>query len=43
VRAVHAADGGGRIVLCHVDDIELGDRDRPLVYWRREYRGLAAD
>jgi flavin reductase (DIM6/NTAB) family NADH-FMN oxidoreductase RutF len=43
VRAVHPTDGGSRLVLCHVDDIELGNPDRPLVYWRRGYRGLAAD
>jgi flavin reductase (DIM6/NTAB) family NADH-FMN oxidoreductase RutF len=43
VRAVHPTEGGSRLVLCQVDDIELGDRDRPLVYWRRGYRGLGAD
>lgn len=40
VRAIHPADGGSRLVLCNVDDIELGDQDRPLLYWQRGYRRL---
>lgn len=40
VRAVYPTEGGSRLVLCHVDEIALGDHDRPLLYWRRGYRAL---
>lgn len=40
VGAVHVGEGTSRLAVCHVDDIELGDDDRPLVYWRRGYATL---
>lgn len=40
VRDVHPAEGGSRVLVCRVDDIELGDEDRPLLYWQRGYRRL---
>jgi flavin reductase (DIM6/NTAB) family NADH-FMN oxidoreductase RutF len=40
VQAVHSAEGGSRVLVCGVDDIELGDEDRPLLYWERGYRRL---
>lgn len=40
VQAVHPAEGGSRVLVCRVDDIELGDEDRPLLYWERGYRRL---
>lgn len=43
VRAVHATEGGSRVVVAHVDDIELGERERPLLYWQRGYRRLAGE
>lgn len=43
VQAVHPTEGGSRVVVCRVDDIELGDRERPLLYWQRAYRTLAED
>lgn len=40
VRAIHPTEGGSRVLLCHVDEIELGDDDRPLLYWQRGYHRL---
>lgn len=40
VRTVHPTEGGSRVLLCHVDEIELGDQDRPLLYWQRGYQRL---
>lgn len=40
VRAIHPTEGGSRIVVCHVDHVELGDDERPLLYWQRGYRRL---
>jgi flavin reductase (DIM6/NTAB) family NADH-FMN oxidoreductase RutF len=37
VHAVHPTEGGSRVLVCRVDDIELGERDRPLLYWQRGY------
>jgi len=43
VREVHPTEGGSRVVVCHVDDLELGDEVRPLLYWQRGYRTLAEE
>lgn len=43
VDAVHPADGGSRVLVCRVDGIELGDDERPLLYWLRAYRRLAEE
>lgn len=43
VRAVHPTDAGSRVLICRVDAIERGDGERPLLYWRRGYRRLAAE
>lgn len=43
VQAVHPAEGGSRVLVCRVDDIELGDEERPLLYWERGYRRLDED
>lgn len=43
VRAIHPTEGGSRVLICHVDAIALGDEDRPLLYWQRGYRRLAAE
>ena len=40
VSAVHPTEGGSRVVICSVDSIELGESDRPLLYWKRGYRTL---
>lgn len=40
VRDVHDTDGHSRLVVCHVETIELGEDDRPLLYWQRAYRKL---
>lgn len=40
VREVHPTEGASRILVCHVDEIELGEDDRPLLYWQRGYRKL---
>ena len=40
VEEIHATTGGGRLVVCRVHDIELGEEDHPLLYWKREYRKL---
>ncbi|MDX1646477.1 MAG: flavin reductase family protein [Longimicrobiales bacterium] len=40
VRAIHESDGGSRVLVCRVDDIELGP-ERPLLYWKRGYRRMA--
>lgn len=41
VRAIHATDGGSRLVVVRVEEVELGPSDRPLLYWAREYGKLA--
>lgn len=43
VQAVHPAEGGSRVLVCRVEDIELGDEDRPLLYWERGYRRLGGE
>ena len=43
VRAIHPTEGGSRVLICHVDAIELGDGNRPLLYWQRGYRRLDGD
>lgn len=43
VRAVHPTEGGSRVLVCQVDAIELGDLDRPLLYWQRGYRKLGGE
>lgn len=40
VRAVHLTEGRSRVLVCRVDEIELGDEDRPLLYWERGYHRL---
>ncbi|MDZ7780527.1 MAG: flavin reductase family protein [Gemmatimonadota bacterium] len=40
VRAIHATEGGSRLVVVRVEEIELGPSDRPLLFWAREYRTL---
>lgn len=37
---VHPVEGGSRVVVCRVEAIELGEEDRPLMYWKRAYRRL---
>jgi len=43
VRAIHPVAGGSRLVVAEVVDVGLGERERPLLYWRRGYRTLAGD
>ena len=43
VETVHAPGGGTRLVLGRVERIHRGGGERPLLYWRRGYRGLAGD
>lgn len=43
VQAVHPAEGGSRVLVCRVEDIELGDENRPLLYWERGYRRLGGE
>ena len=40
VEGVHPTQGGSRILVCRIDDIQLGEDDRPLLYWQRGYRKL---
>jgi flavin reductase (DIM6/NTAB) family NADH-FMN oxidoreductase RutF len=40
VRQVHRTDGESRVVICRVEDVTLGDEERPLLYWRRTYARL---
>ena len=37
VRAVHATEGGSRLVVARVVGVTAGGNDRPLLYWRRGY------
>lgn len=41
VEALHPTEGGARLVLGRVREIRQGGGERPLLYWRRGYRGLA--
>lgn len=43
VEAIHPTAGGSRVLVLGVDGIELGDAERPLLYWRRGYRSLAEE
>lgn len=43
VRTVHATEGDSRLVVARVEELTLGDGDRPLLYWRRAYRSLDED
>ena len=43
VAEVHASEGGSRILVLDVNRIDLGDEDRPLLYWQRGYRELDED
>ncbi|MEX2467160.1 MAG: flavin reductase family protein [Gemmatimonadota bacterium] len=43
VVAIHATDGGSRLVVARVGRIVPGEGDRPLLYWRRAYHGLTDD
>lgn len=37
VRQVHGMEGGASLVACRVEEVTLGEGDRPLLYWRRGY------
>lgn len=43
VRAVHATEGGSRLVVARVVGIAGGGTDRPLLYWQRGYHRLGED
>ncbi len=40
VEAIHPTRGGSKLVVCRVDELALGDGDRPLLYWQCTYRRL---
>jgi flavin reductase (DIM6/NTAB) family NADH-FMN oxidoreductase RutF len=43
VRAVHATEGGSRLVVARVLGISTGETDRPLLYWQRGYHRFGED
>lgn len=43
VREVHETEGAARLVLGLVEGVEVGGGDRPLLYHRRGYRGVAPE
>lgn len=43
VRAVHATEGGSRLVVARVVGITGDGSDRPLLYWQRGYHRLGED
>jgi flavin reductase (NADH) len=40
VQAIHATDGGSRLVVARVREVVAGTSSRPLLYWARAYRRL---
>ncbi|HET9948229.1 MAG TPA: flavin reductase family protein [Longimicrobiales bacterium] len=40
VEEVHPVAGGSRILVCRVEEAEVGESDGPLLYWQRGYRKL---
>jgi flavin reductase (DIM6/NTAB) family NADH-FMN oxidoreductase RutF len=40
VEAVHEAGGGSRLLVCALENVTLGEDDRPLLYWQRAYRKM---
>lgn len=40
VEALHETGGGSRLVVCVLEEVTLGEDDRPLLYWQRAYRKM---
>jgi flavin reductase (NADH) len=40
VEHVHETGGGSRVAVCALEEVGLGEDDRPLLYWQRAYRKL---